>query len=307
MAKDGQNSATADLNMGGNKLKNGKTATLLGDFPIVSDIQNSVHTFITSTGSSNAYVITLTPPPAAYVSGQTFRFKANFANTGAATLNVNGLGAKDIKLLGSTALIANDIVTDQIVEVVYDGTQFQALSINPVTGWVLLETKAASGSPTVNFTTNIDNTFAKYAFVLTDILPATANTSLNIRTSANTGSSFDSGASDYVSHIMEPASTSNAYNGQGQTAAQFQICGSGGDLTTTVSRGGYNGMIFLSNPSDTGSNTNIHTQGGFVNNVDDVHISIAHGVRMSAGKVDALQFLMTSGNIASGTFTLYGI
>jgi len=126
MTKDGQNSATADLDMGGNKLKNGATATLVGDFPIASDIQNAVQTHVTSTGSANAYVVTLTPVPAAYVSGQTFTFKANFANTGAATVNVNGLGAKTIKKSADTTdLIANDIIIDQIVTITYDGTVFQ--------------------------------------------------------------------------------------------------------------------------------------------------------------------------------------
>ena len=132
MTKDGQNSATADLNMGGNKLKNGKTATLVGDFPIVSDIQNAVHTYVTSTGSANAYVLTLTPAPAAYVAGQKFTFKANFANTGAATVNVNSLGAKDLERYGSIPLVTGEIRVDQIVTIVYDGTQFQTISINDV-------------------------------------------------------------------------------------------------------------------------------------------------------------------------------
>ena len=127
MTKDGQNSATADLDMGGNKLKNGKTATLVGDFPIVSDIQNSVQTHVTSTGSANAYVVTLAPAPAAYVAGQKFTFKANFATTGAATVNINALGAKTIKKDGDTTdLVTNDIVADQIVEITYDGTVFQS-------------------------------------------------------------------------------------------------------------------------------------------------------------------------------------
>ena len=132
MTKDGQNSATADLDMGGNKLTNGKTATLVGDFPIVSDIQNSVHTYVTSTGAANAYVITLSPAPAALAAGQPFSFKANFANTGAVTLNVNSLGAKDLKRYGSIALVTGEIRVDQIVTARYDGTQYQALSINDV-------------------------------------------------------------------------------------------------------------------------------------------------------------------------------
>ena len=43
-------------------------------------------------------------------------FKANFTNTGAVTLNLNSLGAKAIKKNdGATALVANDIVSGQIV------------------------------------------------------------------------------------------------------------------------------------------------------------------------------------------------
>lgn len=134
MTKDGQNTAIADLDMGGNKLKNGATATLINDFTIVSDIQNSKHTFITSTGSANAYVLTLSPAPAAYVAGQTFRFKANFLSTGAATLNVNGLGVKNIKLEGFWDLAPYAIKTDQVVTVIYDGTQFQPHNMDAVTG-----------------------------------------------------------------------------------------------------------------------------------------------------------------------------
>lgn len=134
MTKNGENTATSDLDMGGNKLKNGKTATLVGDFPIVSDIQNSVHTYKTSTGSANAYVLTLAPAPAAYVAGQKFTFKANFLSTGAATLNVNTLGAKDIKLEGFWALAPYAIKTNQVITVIYDGTQFQPVDMNAVTG-----------------------------------------------------------------------------------------------------------------------------------------------------------------------------
>ena len=134
MTKDGQNSATADLNMGGNKLKNGKTATLVGDFPIVSDIQNSVHTYVTSTGSANAYVITLVTAPAALVAGQGFTFKANFLSTGAATLKVNTQDAKNIKLEGFWDLAPYAIKKDQVITVVYDGTQFQPVDMNAVTG-----------------------------------------------------------------------------------------------------------------------------------------------------------------------------
>jgi hypothetical protein len=82
----------------------------------------------TATGSANAYVLTYSPAPTALVTGQTYTFITNFANTGAATLNINSLGAIAITKQGTTALASGDINSGQAVSVVYDGTQFQLTS-----------------------------------------------------------------------------------------------------------------------------------------------------------------------------------
>jgi hypothetical protein len=55
-------------------------------------------------------------------------FKANTANTGAAGLNVNSLGATAIKKDVSTDLETGDILANQLVSLIYDGTNFQMLS-----------------------------------------------------------------------------------------------------------------------------------------------------------------------------------
>lgn len=77
---------------------------------------------------TDSYAITVTPAPTAYVAGQRFTFKAGTANTGACSLNVNSLGAKSIKkntLAGSADMETGDIIANQIVTVVYDGTNMQ--------------------------------------------------------------------------------------------------------------------------------------------------------------------------------------
>lgn len=91
-------------------------------------IQNSTYSYAIDAESSDSYVITLTPAPTAYSAGQSFIFKANTANTGAATLNVNSLGAKTIKKLHDQDLETGDIEAAAIVAVVYDGTNFQLIS-----------------------------------------------------------------------------------------------------------------------------------------------------------------------------------
>ena len=78
----------------------------------------------TDTGVADAYVIAPAPAITTYAAGQTFNFFAVNANTGASTLNVNGLGVKAIQLNG-TALVAGDIGAGDLVRVVYDGTGFQ--------------------------------------------------------------------------------------------------------------------------------------------------------------------------------------
>jgi hypothetical protein len=93
----------------------------------ITQLQQNVITLYTDTGSANTYVITPTVSIGAYAKGQVFFFIAANTNTGASTLNVNGLGAKAIKYQG-IVLPAGFIQTLTTVQVMYDGTQFQLLN-----------------------------------------------------------------------------------------------------------------------------------------------------------------------------------
>jgi hypothetical protein len=82
-------------------------------------------------GASDTYACTLSPAPAGYVTGARYRFKANTANTGAATINFNSLGATAIKKVAggiTTDLADNDIRVGQVVDLVYDGSNMQMQS-----------------------------------------------------------------------------------------------------------------------------------------------------------------------------------
>ncbi|MDO8534625.1 MAG: hypothetical protein Q7S17_07790 [Xanthobacteraceae bacterium] len=87
-------------------------------------------TYSADTGAADAYLVTLAQVPTVYTAGLNIYFKAGAANTGASTVNVNGLGVKSIKKKASgaiSALAANDIIAGEIVHIVYDGTDFQKL------------------------------------------------------------------------------------------------------------------------------------------------------------------------------------
>lgn len=83
------------------------------------------------TASTDAYVITLVPAPSAYYEGMEIVFKAVTANTGACSVNVNGLGAKSLVRPVAVTPSNNDILAGSIVTAVYDGTNFQMTQFIP--------------------------------------------------------------------------------------------------------------------------------------------------------------------------------
>ncbi len=79
-------------------------------------------------GSSGAYSCSLAPAITAYTAGTTYWFRANTANTGSASLNLNGLGAKTIVKQSNQPVVTGDIRAGQWVMVTYDGVNMQMQS-----------------------------------------------------------------------------------------------------------------------------------------------------------------------------------
>ncbi|MFH1320311.1 MAG: hypothetical protein ABII90_06645 [Bacteroidota bacterium] len=86
------------------------------------------HFFAADAEASDTYAITLAPVPASYTTGMMINFTANTLNTGPATINVNALGAKDLKSCTGAALLTGDILAGQMVSAIYDGTNFRIVS-----------------------------------------------------------------------------------------------------------------------------------------------------------------------------------
>lgn len=101
----------------------------LENVPTPADVQRSRAQLIASIAGINTITGTLTPALTGYETGEVFRFKAANANSSAATINIDGLGAKTIQY-NNAALVGGEIAANVWHEIVYDGTQFQLL--NPV-------------------------------------------------------------------------------------------------------------------------------------------------------------------------------
>lgn len=92
--------------------------------------QNDTPSYAASTTAANTYTATLSPVPSAYTTSMRVSIQFTNANTGAATINLNSLGAKSIVRMDGTALVSGDIAANMVASLRYDGTNFQ-LS-NPV-------------------------------------------------------------------------------------------------------------------------------------------------------------------------------
>lgn len=102
----------------------------LEDYPTLGDISQGRAAYATGVAGTNTITGTLAPAPYQYETGMRVVFKATAANTGAATINLNSLGAKTIQRWG-TALVGGEIRTNDMVQLFYDGTQFQLISSTP--------------------------------------------------------------------------------------------------------------------------------------------------------------------------------
>lgn len=144
LTKDGQSTPTANITLGGFKITSLGAATVATDGARLSTVQNSQGTILGTIAGTNTITAQATPTLTAYASGQTFRFVPAGTNTGATTLNIDSLGAKNVYFNG-VACVGGEIPATGLVQVTYDGTQFN------------LVTSAATSSPFSDATAIIKN------------------------------------------------------------------------------------------------------------------------------------------------------
>lgn len=104
-----------------------------GNTKIISIVINQGDMIYLQASGTDTYTAT-SASISAYMEGLSFAVKFANANTGASSLNINGLGAKSLKIFGTDNTGVNadgfsDIKSGQILDVTYDGTYFQIKSV----------------------------------------------------------------------------------------------------------------------------------------------------------------------------------
>ncbi len=143
MKLDGGN-IDAQVPLNGNNFDEVGNAAARDEFASAGQIADGALIYAGTSAGTDTITATLSPAITAYVAGQRYHFKAGGTNAGAATVNFNTVGAKDIKkgAAGSTALAAGDITIGGMYTVEYDGTNMQLL--NPGTQNVTITAAGAA-------------------------------------------------------------------------------------------------------------------------------------------------------------------
>lgn len=136
MSNDYYNASTTITRFarGVSSIVNGILASIAAAFDLLpgkAELNQDRVTFVTAGGSANALTVTMptTGTISAYTAGLRLSVLLTATNTGAATINVDGVGAKSIKLFNGTDPAAGDLTSGDVALMVYDGTNF--VLVNP--------------------------------------------------------------------------------------------------------------------------------------------------------------------------------
>ena len=173
-------------------------------------------------------------------------------------------------------------------------------TVSSNSNWIKISTATASVSATIDFT-GLSSTYHVYKVVISNLQPATDTVTLYFRTSTNNGSSYDAAASDYQ---WQGILTTTADNNPSVDNADSEI-----HLTSslgTAANENCNLEIIIYDPSSS-EYTKIVSEAVYKNTSTVRQVFEAGGYRQSATAVNAIRFLMSSGNISTGNFVLYGL
>jgi len=228
----------------------------------------------------------------------------SLTNTATATLEMDGLGAVGIKTIYAADLVGGEIVADSYAEFVYNGTNWVLLQARPWAadrgGIQKVATQTASNSPFIDFTSGVAATYDEYQVVMTNVVPATEAVNLTLQVGFGSPSVIV-GPADYVWNII--------INRNGALTAVNQIT-TGHALTSGQASNPVlpaSGKLIVPMPSLAAFNI-MRWETAYLRTDGNQDLILGSGYyRASGAPITGLRFLMSSGNITTGTFSLYGV
>jgi len=155
---------------------------------------------------------------------------------------------------------------------------------------VLLQTQTASSSANISFTSNLTSTYATYLFLFRNLVQSAGTPQFQILYSTNGGSSYL--GSGYQSGYVTTAWNANAWTNTNGTSV--------GPLAVSNASFALSGFLYVSNIGV--ALTASYTGELFSGNSQ----FLLYGMNTTTN-INAIRYQFSSGDIASGTISLYGI
>ena len=171
-----------------------------------------------------------------------------------------------------------------------------------------IESQDASTSSSLDFTGFDATKYDSYVFEGANVLNGSSFVALQVRTSTDGGSTYDATGGDYAYglQIMDMvAATSPEYSNQAAATSIVMTDGTGGGDVPSTSGDGVGFTLRVRGPhlaKDTMVSWTCEYDTGA-----EYRTGVGGGVRLSSADVDAIRFMFSSGNITSGTITMYGL
>ena len=171
--------------------------------------------------------------------------------------------------------------------------------------WIFLSTVTASNSATVNIETTFDSTYQNYVIVASAVIASSSGQTLLVR--QRQSGTYQS--STYKWHLNQSYNQSSSYQGvSANSGTSYTISDY---VSNSGSDQGVNLVMYVLDPANSSTYKGVFCTG--YSNSDNINIAgmnctMLTGVcQNSTAALTGIRFLMSSGNISSGTFRLYGI
>jgi hypothetical protein len=176
-------------------------------------------------------------------------------------------------------------------------------------GWQLLTSGSVSNAATLDIVLTGYTAYKGLRFVL-NLVPATDAVNLLMRVSTDGGSTYDAGAGNYQYAAYGINSSGTGVNTSSTSATALTItAGTGGAQVGNASPEGTSLLITLLEQTNTALYPRICYHASMLSSAatSDSVLLIGAGHRHAAQDTDAVRFLFSSGNIASGIYQVYGL
>tara|TARA_R110000744_G_scaffold119932_1_gene223561 strand:+ start:391 stop:981 length:591 start_codon:yes stop_codon:yes gene_type:complete len=182
-------------------------------------------------------------------------------------------------------------------------TSVAGVSGLPTSAWVKVGSTTADNSATI-LVTGLSSAYGNYFIALSDVMPG-SDTDVIFQVGDSSG--IDSGGTDYNSATTIRNQSTGEWNESNGNTSTISLNGS-----NTPNYGqAVTGHIWLHQPGNSAQTHAFiwditYSNSNSVGNVSTEHVS-GHGKRMHVINLDRIQIKLSSGNIASGTVTVWGL